>query len=428
MELLIKDFAKIHEADIEFQGLTVVTGNNNTGKSTVGKILFALFDSLHHIDTRIDTEKINLLQQIVEEETRELLSGKDTPQKRFLIVMAPPCFTDYIKRGGHPLSWDGKALFDLFQDRTVPLTVQEKQTYLQNLHRRMEEALQVDRASYKRQALKQSFGEVFHGQMNSLLHPERKAEITLKLKNRSISLNFLRDDCIKAEQGIDITNNIMYVDNPFIIDRITLGLGAEISRRYGIFSETPMEKKLVRGLAQPVPTSLQTVIVQKKLGTVLARMREVIAGETTRQEDRLSLRDEAYTKPIKLENLSTGLKAFMILKLLIENQALKEKDLIVLDEPEVHLHPEWQILYAEIVVLLQQAFHLTVLLTTHSPYFLHALEVYSVKYGIEEQCRYYLAENKNHEVSFCNVTGDTEKIYQMMLKPFEDLQRMLYGD
>ena len=92
------------------------------------------------------------------------------------------------------------------------------------------------------------------------------------------------------------------------------------------------------------------------------------------------------------------------------------------------MHTEWQILYAEIVVLLQQAFHLTVLLTTHSPYFLHALEVYSAKYGMEEQCRYYLAENKNNEVSFCNVTGDTEKIYQMMLKPFEDLQRMLYGD
>jgi len=47
MKLLIKDFSKIHEATIEFNGITVIAGNNNTGKSTVGKILFALFNSVN---------------------------------------------------------------------------------------------------------------------------------------------------------------------------------------------------------------------------------------------------------------------------------------------------------------------------------------------------------------------------------------------
>ena len=428
MELLIKDFAKIHEAQIGFDGLTVIAGNNNTGKSTVGKILFALFDSLHHIDTRINKEKEHLLKQIVEEETWELLSGKDTGKKAFLIVTALKYFAEYIKQGGDPLSWKAKEVFSLFYDWAIPLAVEEEQAFLGNVHRRMKEARQVNRASYKKQVLKQSFGDIFHGQMNSLLYPDREAEVDLRLKQKSISLCFLQNDCTKAELGIDITSNIMYIDNPFVVDHIAFGLSAGIIRRYELSRETPMEKKLLRGLERQSPELLQTVIAQKRLEKVLARMHDVIAGETTRQGDKLSLKNITYTKPIKLENLSTGLKAFMILKLLIENQALKEKDLLVLDEPEVHLHPEWQILYAEIVVLLQQAFHLTVLLTTHSPYFLHALEVYSAKYGMEEQCRYYLAENKNNEVSFCNVTGDTEKIYQMMLKPFEDLQRMLYGD
>ncbi len=428
MELLIKDFAKIHEAKIEFHGLTVIAGNNNTGKSTVGKILFALFDSLHHIDKRIDEERKHLLQQIVEEETRELLSGKDTEKKAFLIVMAPQYFAEYIKQGGNPLSWNGKEVFNLFYDWDVLLADEEKRAFLQNVHRRMQEALQVDRASYRKQVLKQSFGDVFHGQMNSLLYPDSEAEIELRLKQKSIFLSFVQDDCTRADQEIDITSNIMYIDNPFVVDRITLGLSAEIVRRYELSRETPMIEKLLQGLERQSPELLQTVIAQKRLEKVLARMHDVIAGETMRQGDKLSLKTTAYAKPIKLENLSTGLKAFMILKLLIENQALKEKDLLILDEPEVHLHPEWQILYAEIVVLLQQAFHLTVLLTTHSPYFLHALEVYSAKYSMEGQCRYYLAENKNHEISFRNVTGDTEKIYQMMLKPFEDLQRMLYGD
>ena len=40
MKLLLRNFAKIKEAEIRFDGLTVIAGNNNTGKSTVGKVLF----------------------------------------------------------------------------------------------------------------------------------------------------------------------------------------------------------------------------------------------------------------------------------------------------------------------------------------------------------------------------------------------------
>lgn len=39
MELSIRDFAKIQQVDIVIDGITVIAGENNTGKSTVGKIL-----------------------------------------------------------------------------------------------------------------------------------------------------------------------------------------------------------------------------------------------------------------------------------------------------------------------------------------------------------------------------------------------------
>ena len=43
MKLRIKNFAKIEDADINIDGITVIAGENNTGKSTVGKIFFSLF-------------------------------------------------------------------------------------------------------------------------------------------------------------------------------------------------------------------------------------------------------------------------------------------------------------------------------------------------------------------------------------------------
>ena len=44
MNLKIKDFGVIKNADIKVDGITVITGNNNTGKSTIGKVFFSYFN------------------------------------------------------------------------------------------------------------------------------------------------------------------------------------------------------------------------------------------------------------------------------------------------------------------------------------------------------------------------------------------------
>ena len=44
MKLRIRNVAKIEEADLELNGITIIAGNNNTGKSTIGKIVFSLFN------------------------------------------------------------------------------------------------------------------------------------------------------------------------------------------------------------------------------------------------------------------------------------------------------------------------------------------------------------------------------------------------
>ena len=50
MKLVIKNFAKIKAADIALNGITVIAGENNSGKSTVGKLLGAVFHSFLCLD------------------------------------------------------------------------------------------------------------------------------------------------------------------------------------------------------------------------------------------------------------------------------------------------------------------------------------------------------------------------------------------
>ena len=118
-----------------------------------------------------------------------------------------------------------------------------------------------------------------------------------------------------------------------------------------------------------------------------------------------------------------GLKAFAVLRWMLEVGALQEQDVLVLDEPENHLHPQWQIIYAEIIVLLQDCFRLTVLLTTHSPYFLEAIQLYARRYRVEDRVTAYQPEMDADGLSVtfsANIT-DTAELYRKFTAPLRVL-------
>ena len=58
MKLSISNLAKIKQADIDIDGITVVAGENNTGKSTIGKVLFSTFNSLYNITDKIYNQRL----------------------------------------------------------------------------------------------------------------------------------------------------------------------------------------------------------------------------------------------------------------------------------------------------------------------------------------------------------------------------------
>jgi predicted ATP-dependent endonuclease of OLD family len=95
--------------------------------------------------------------------------------------------------------------------------------------------------------------------------------------------------------------------------------------------------------------------------------------------------ENGLNEPIPFFNVSVGIKTFLIIKRLLELGEIKERDILIFDEPENHLHPAWQLQFAEILVLLQKEFNLTILLATHSPYFLESIEAYSEKHGIRKE-------------------------------------------
>lgn len=65
MKINIKNLGIVKEADIEINGITVLAGENSTGKSTISKALFSAFNGLYNIDKKIENDKLRTIKRML---------------------------------------------------------------------------------------------------------------------------------------------------------------------------------------------------------------------------------------------------------------------------------------------------------------------------------------------------------------------------
>lgn len=159
------------------------------------------------------------------------------------------------------------------------------------------------------------------------------------------------------------------------------------------------------------------------------KVREIIAyivekvthGSLKNDSSGISFVDSQGQKLVELSNLSAGLKVFVVLQTLLENGALKRGDMLLIDEPEINLHPEWQIVLAEILVLLRKELGIVIYINSHSPYFIRAIEVKLAQNEMTLDGKFYLTVPEDNLYRVEDVTQETERIYELLYKPLEEL-------
>ena len=99
---------------------------------------------------------------------------------------------------------------------------------------------------------------------------------------------------------------------------------------------------------------------------------------------------------------------------------LNERHLLIIDEPESNLHPEWQLKYANIIIKLSK-YGIPILITTHSPYMVQALSFYARKENLTDGVKFYLANKVEGLSEFEDVSNDLRPIFLKLSKPLEEM-------
>lgn len=441
MELKIRNFAKVNQADILIDGITVIAGENNTGKSTIGKILFSLFNSISGIDEKVVEQRKREIERSVVLTLRNYMMHNSSENlntsDNFYISHITGRFITERLNNEEDFELDNNRFRTIISDSLLKaldkqdLSVGETEYINELVDLLVEKANPIINLSEKSiilELLTRRFNQIFNNQINCLTDKHSEAKVVLKVKNKPIEVIFEGNKCKKFENEISLLNKAIYIDNPYIVDSLDK---REFINPMGDYLN-PMDEYLRKLIVSDdnidvMDGIIESVLVKEKLEEIYRALNCVVDGQIIEQNsNEFYLQKDGYKDPIHFGNLSNGLKAFVLVKMLLEKGILKEKDVLILDEPEIHLHPQWQVIYAEIIVLLQKHFDLSIIVTTHSPYFLDAINLYSIKHDIDKKVNYYLSSIDNYNVTMEFVTDNIDKIYKKMSTPVDELETLRY--
>lgn len=410
MKLSIRNVGKLKEADVEINGITVIAGENNTGKSTVSKALFSLFNGFYNFDNKMVELKSRDIRNIF----LRFMQNLNRENANTLIDISDKIVEDTSYK------FDRNKLIQLIQEKKNLISIE----YLEEVSEKIFNILNIKDEEYLENTISYILNNEFDNQINTIWSNDL-GEIALEIKENELKLRIKNNKVIKIENKINLHSEVIYIDDPFVIDNLNEYKWRDIN--YLENHKESLETKLIREKNEK--TFSEKIIAKNNLQQITEKLEEVINGKIKFNQGKWIYEFENNNE-LNLKNLSAGLKSFAILKRLVENGNLEEKGIVILDEPEIHLHPEWQLKFAELIVLLQKEFGMHILLTTHSPYFLKAIQVYSKKYEILDKCKYYMSELDGEQAILVDKTSKTDDLFYKLAISFENLmnEEELYED
>ena len=413
MKLTINNIGKLKNAEVVIDGITVITGENDTGKSTVGKVLWSVFNGFYEIDEKVYNEKVSELEKIIDEIIKEnVYKNLSTDYNSFFEIFNSTGKKIAIELLKNNKNYSEDEIKIIINNYKKDLKIENISNFVQEIN----ETLKISDKEIIKVIVSRIMNKEFHNQINAVFSKEKMniGEISLKIKDKEIDLKIENNEISDVQNYFLINKETMYIDNPFILDS------------YDFEDENHQTHLATNVFSENENSVISEIKVKKKLNNIYQKLNSVLSGEILENKNSKFV----YRKngeDIDLKNLSTGLKTFAIIKMLLQNGTLEENGTIILDEPEIHLHPEWQLKFAELIVLLQKEFGMHILLTTHSPYFLNAIEVFSERHKIDDKCKYYVAENEGNSSIIKDVTGNTREIYRKLARPIQDLENIRYN-
>lgn len=430
MKLYLNNIGMLEEAEVTLKPLSIIAGENDNGKSTVGKIVFCLVKAINRYKEDLNESR----EYRVSEKFKELL---------FLLVMAAEdqgakLPRELIEQIGSLNNFVKKITTNPSADINNALNIKE---IVHNLFDGIDDNEHKDKAikilfdineiiaspENKIEAIKNAFNKVFASEFDASLLLQGADRGSIKLVKDDgvlVHLEVDRDNTVKLVGDVSLITlkDATFIDTPLIFNyhdlllrsRTLLDIEERTPNRLGIPYTTLHTKDLFDKLIEPTLDELLSESDKTLLNEIEAEME----GKITYSKESKDFLFERDKQSISIKNTASGIKTFGLLHKLVANKFATKDTVIIFDEPENHLHPKWQLKLAQLLVELAKN-KIYVMVSSHSPYMIEALKRYAELADLDEQTAFYLAEERRIENK-----DRLSDIFAVLAEPFEIFRQM----
>ncbi len=438
MDIRIKGIGLIDDSTVRLDGLTVITGANNSGKSTCGKILYSVLKATSHLSDKAQRDQRLVLYDQYLEAHKKLdvfimmrLGGAQSTK--------PTAFDMSMELS----SWGQQLILDIQQKASRVIEIANRGDshdglFLHTNATAVNEDFaafataaihnDIDIHRYVDEELTRMLVAEFKDDIQNSTTLDQDALIELSDQGNLYTPFIIHDDIVAHNREetfyVSPLDEVFFIDDAYILDHVYRHDSEphnELERRNSRDHRSQMLDVLSSIISNPSYLSPhEKLTLDDSLTLLYRKIDKIVPGSLYFDQGNLRYKDSSLS--LNASNLATGSKMFSIIKVLLKAGKIGASTQLILDEPEAHLHPEWQNKFAEIIVLLVKELHISVLLTTHSPNFALALEAYMRKHRIKEKCHFYLTQDLPNGLKKLELANDNlGMIYDDFITYFSEM-------
>ena len=388
MKISVQNFGIISDAAVEIKGISLIAGPNDSGKSTIGKIFYSLIRGLNPDEDIFISEKNDSIRRFYQNILKILRDNKDID----ISIYQTSRIND---------EWISK--IESLAENFVGNKKKQLIRYCKFI--KYQNDLEFNSIENKNFEIDDYFLIEFNDDIQPIFNEEKITSIFIEDLEGTATLQYNFNSELNKNINI-FFNNSFFIESPSLIDK-----SLQDSILYEKRFSRDKKSHLKFALANESNFILDDENQINEIDKIIKIISEIINGRIV-VDDFQGVLYEKNGQEINIDNVALGIKGFGLIQLLLKNHQLNSRTLLIIDEPEIHLHPNWQVLYAEILVLISKKLEIPILLTSHSPYFIEALKVFSEKYEYEEKTNFYFSQKSkdNLTAKIIDVSNDISPI------------------
>lgn len=420
-KLKIENFGPINKADLDISKINIIAGKNASGKTTMSKLIYCILTAFSTDGEYLAYESMKDRFNSLIEESLKIHYSETTKITDILSIQI-----DLARENNSNMKTIEES-YDKLESIIESAEDFENKKYILSMIKNDRKTLKgISSPEFNHDLLFNLFRNEFGGDEQIL---DNYNDSMIKIYNNE---NNPFEYKIKIENAINITlkselknlttnREAIYIETPYFLDF------HHLINETRFFRQIPYHQLLLSNKLND--QSRKNDILDEKHNAPIVnfqnKLNKLVNGSLKKNgNDLFAFKQNG--KSFDLQNTSTGLKSIGILQLLLENRKLKENSYLIMDEPEVHLHPEWQVKLAKILVLLVKDLNVNLFINSHSPQFIEAIEVYSAKYELSDETKFYLSkESESNKFDFKEITRDDLVIlYNNLGDPYNKINKI----